>query len=439
MKSAEAWVLSYLVNSLWQIPLLFAAGWLAARAARVVGAAAEHRVWVGVLLLQSVLPAVSMFLPGWLRGALFSTTGGLRAADDGVSVVMGTGMNAVTCSLSLRVLIVLVFGYALLCVYFAVRFAVRCVRLRTMRREAVALMLWAESATAWAQCSARFGVNGAVIASSTTVRGPVTLGIWSKLMLLPADMLSELDAEDFCSVIAHEMAHMRRNDFVKNLMYEIVAIPVSYHPMLWLTRKHVTESREMVCDAMAAEVTGRHAYGQSLLRMASFVSGATMRVPHAIGIFDADVLERRVMKMAEKQKKAGWVGRLAVAAACAALTAGACGPALALSLHANDLEAVSSAGGVSVPSSVMAGNRIGGVNPKYPVDAKKARVQGTVVLKATIGADGNVGNLDVVSGPQLLRQSSLDAVKTWKYKPYLLNGNPVVVETRINIVYSLAK
>ncbi len=59
MKDFESWLLTYLLNSLWQIPLLFAAGWLAARALRPAGAAAEHRVWVSVLLLQCLLPACS--------------------------------------------------------------------------------------------------------------------------------------------------------------------------------------------------------------------------------------------------------------------------------------------------------------------------------------------------------------------------------------------
>lgn len=67
MKSLESWILSYLLNSLWQVPLLFAAGWVGARALRPAGVRAEHRVWVSVLLLQSVLPACSTMPLDWLR------------------------------------------------------------------------------------------------------------------------------------------------------------------------------------------------------------------------------------------------------------------------------------------------------------------------------------------------------------------------------------
>ena len=67
MRNFEFWILAYLLNSLWQVPLLFAAGWLAARALRSAGAEAEHRVWVITLVLQSLLPAVSIFPFDWLR------------------------------------------------------------------------------------------------------------------------------------------------------------------------------------------------------------------------------------------------------------------------------------------------------------------------------------------------------------------------------------
>ncbi|MGA9062955.1 MAG: TonB family protein [Terracidiphilus sp.] len=75
--------------------------------------------------------------------------------------------------------------------------------------------------------------------------------------------------------------------------------------------------------------------------------------------------------------------------------------------------------------------------PVYPVDAKKAHVQGTVVLKAVIGTDGTIKELTVVSGPEMLRQAALDAVRQWRYKPYLLNDEPVEVGTTINIIFML--
>ena len=79
------------------------------------------------------------------------------------------------------------------------------------------------------------------------------------------------------------------------------------------------------------------------------------------------------------------------------------------------------------------------VTPKYPQEAKDARIQGTVVLDAIISKTGAVDSLRVVSGPKELQQSTLDAVRQWAYRPFLLNGAPVEVETTINVMYTLRK
>ena len=75
--------------------------------------------------------------------------------------------------------------------------------------------------------------------------------------------------------------------------------------------------------------------------------------------------------------------------------------------------------------------------PVYPAVALAAGVSGTVVLAATISKAGTIVNLRVVSGPPMLRQAALDAVSGWRYRPYLLNGQPVDVETTINVIFSL--
>jgi TonB family protein len=90
-----------------------------------------------------------------------------------------------------------------------------------------------------------------------------------------------------------------------------------------------------------------------------------------------------------------------------------------------------------LPGAVTAGRRISGDVPEYPFTAKQAHIQGTVALWAEIGKDGTIHHLEVISGPSTLQQSALDAVKTWRYIPYLLNGEPVEVETQVNVVYEL--
>jgi protein TonB len=67
------------------------------------------------------------------------------------------------------------------------------------------------------------------------------------------------------------------------------------------------------------------------------------------------------------------------------------------------------------------------------------RVEGTVELAATISKTGTIANLRVVSGPPALQQAAFDAVSNWRYRPYLLNGQPVDVETTVNVVFSLQR
>jgi periplasmic protein TonB len=77
------------------------------------------------------------------------------------------------------------------------------------------------------------------------------------------------------------------------------------------------------------------------------------------------------------------------------------------------------------------------VNPVYPPTAKRAHVQGTVVLHAIIGKDGKVNQLAYVSGPAMLLSATMNAVRQWKYKPFLVNGEPVEVDTIIVFTFTL--
>jgi len=91
---------------------------------------------------------------------------------------------------------------------------------------------------------------------------------------------------------------------------------------------------------------------------------------------------------------------------------------------------------VRVSSGVMQTLLIKKVQPEYPADAR--RIEGTVVLKAIIDKDGNVANLQLISGHPMLAPAAIDAVKQWKYRPYLLNGSPMEVETQVQVNFTLA-
>jgi periplasmic protein TonB len=93
---------------------------------------------------------------------------------------------------------------------------------------------------------------------------------------------------------------------------------------------------------------------------------------------------------------------------------------------------------IAVSAGVIAGNKLGGTAPQYPPIAKAAKIQGTVVLQVEISTAGTIENLNVISGPPMLQQSALEAVKTYRYKPYLLHGEPVIVDSQVSVVYKLS-
>lgn len=92
---------------------------------------------------------------------------------------------------------------------------------------------------------------------------------------------------------------------------------------------------------------------------------------------------------------------------------------------------------VRVSQGVSQGLLTTKMEPEYPDVARKARIQGTVLLKTTIDTNGDVEEVNLISGHPLLAPAAIDAVKHWKYKPYLLNGRAVKVETTVSVVFQL--
>jgi TonB family protein len=135
------------------------------------------------------------------------------------------------------------------------------------------------------------------------------------------------------------------------------------------------------------------------------------------------------------------------------LFASVAGPVAVGLVHASESPGESEARSVTVASSdqgaehasvqaskqEMMGLIVKKVNPQYPEAARKAHIQGEVVLRATIGTKGNVENLQVVSGPAELTPAAVEAVKQWKYRPYRKDGRAVEVETDITVNFTLAE
>ena len=448
MSTFLSWPLDYILNSIWQVPLIFAAAWIAARLARPNGPRMEHRIWVFALIAETILPAVHLNLTS-LGQQLYAAI--VHAWDWGLGRNLNTGnvrvivgLGAVSTSglhLSFVLLAAVEIAYACTLVYFAVRLALGLWKTSRMQREAQALPVTGELAEKFAHNRIQSKSTHLIhVAVSSLVTGPVTLGILRRVLLLPPGFLSRVTEADLDAVLAHELAHIERRDFAKNLFYGFLSLPIAYHPALWLTTARLAESREMVCDETAASsIAGRDSYARALLRLASMLTEPMpIRTLHAIGIFDANIFERRIMSLTQKRTPLAPARRIALTASCIVLGIAACASALALRMNVSPAVAqTESPKKIHVKADAL--KIVTQVNPVYPVEAKEARIEGAVLLDVQISKEGVPTNINVQKGPKELQKSAMDAVGQWRWQPFLLNGEPIEVESTVTVVYSLAK
>ncbi|MGA9814771.1 MAG: cbb3-type cytochrome c oxidase subunit I [Terriglobales bacterium] len=137
------------------------------------------------------------------------------------------------------------------------------------------------------------GVEPVPILCSLEGRGPATLGICNPVLVLPEWFFSKASEDELSSTLGHELAHVRRHDFILNLAYEILMLPLCFHPAAALIKNRIDQTREFACDEIAAESlpTGTQ-YARSLLRIAQSMASKQRptTVGYALGLFDTNTL-----------------------------------------------------------------------------------------------------------------------------------------------------
>jgi TonB family protein len=174
------------------------------------------------------------------------------------------------------------------------------------------------------------------------------------------------------------------------------------------------------------------------------VTRAPARTFHAIGIFDANAFERRVMNLTKSYEEIRGARRFAVAAACVVVGVATCASALALRMEtpapmlASTEQQAASPARLKVKASILAGQLLTHKNPAYPAQARADGISGAVILSVTINKDGEPINVAVKTGVRDdLDEAAVTAVQQWRWKPYLLNGEPVEVDSTVTINYSI--
>jgi TonB family protein len=161
-------------------------------------------------------------------------------------------------------------------------------------------------------CATR-ALNPAILWSEQTP-GPLTVGALHGAIILPTNLRDEGSTEDLEAALAHEMAHVCRFDYLCNLVCELLLLPIAFHPLTWLLKRRLAEARELACDELAAQVLDPSRYARSLVHIANQISSrasARLKLDYTLGVFDANILEERVMTLL-KPRASGRLAQLSV-------------------------------------------------------------------------------------------------------------------------------
>jgi len=201
-----------------------------------------------------------------------------------------------------------------------------------------------------ARCRQQTGVRKVRFLSSTSVPAPVTVRTAPAVVVLPEKLLRESDEAILTSAIGHELVHVKRLDYLLNVLYRLLYIPLSFHPAAALIKRRIDQTRELRCDEVVTEcLLSRTAYARSLVELAGAAHAFRRPATIAVGIADADILEERIMSMLKKP-------RISSARRIVLLTAGTlilAVPCIAAAPYAMHLSVTTAAAAVAVPNVAL--------------------------------------------------------------------------------------
>ncbi|MEP6848565.1 MAG: M56 family metallopeptidase [Acidobacteriota bacterium] len=310
MQAINNWFMFVLVNSVWQMTAIVLVALACDRLLRGTRAGFRHVLWVTTLVLCFGLPVFSSIDLGRLRSSkgepVIPAPGQLAGTESKVAeIVTAPELNASWKSLAVSepIVIVLFAAYLMLMGYRSIKLLAAFRRARSIRRDSFAND-WNESeAKLIEDCKSTFRVGDVEIFCSASVSSPITIGAVRPVIVLPEHLVHEADGSILISALGHELNHVRRRDYLKNLLYELIYLPISFHPAAALVKRRIRETRELVCDEYVTETMVEPAvYARSLVSIAGMAMDLGRTASITIGILDDDVLEKRIMKILNRPK-----------------------------------------------------------------------------------------------------------------------------------------
>jgi beta-lactamase regulating signal transducer with metallopeptidase domain/cell division septation protein DedD len=334
METISRYLLTFLLNSIWQIALVAGVAMLAARLMRNGPASHRHMVWVAALIAAVLLPLASLRSAGRIAGSAFSAPGAPQLTRPmSVSGTLPAETNsppAPSRTISYAQTTASIFAGAYL-LFLAVRLVrlvrawIRTVEIRGRSAPTDPPLLVRQ---AWTRCLEAFRMSRVELRSSPDVTSPVVAGAWRKSVILPEVLFSSEDQDVLTTAIGHEMAHLARHDFALKLLYEILYLPIAFHPASWLILRGLEETREVSCDELVTQkLLDPAVYARSIMNIAAVMT-ALPEPGYTLGVFDRDILEQRIRRLVHRphvnMKRARLVlaGALSAVALCAVIASG---------------------------------------------------------------------------------------------------------------------
>jgi beta-lactamase regulating signal transducer with metallopeptidase domain len=306
MKIVSSFAFAYVLNAVWEVSLLVLAAEATIRMLRGMRAAVTHRIWVGCLFLAITLPALSFVRqPGHGFGSInvTSTNHAFLSTIERIDKQAPAHFEHESGSgFPWRVVVsnAVCLLYLASILFPVLRLARGLIFMRNLLRTAEPALLSPDLHKAWKACLATFELTEVQVWSSISLSSPATLTWRKPIVILPKDLRGAGPGE-IVAAFCHELAHVRRQDFALNLLYETVAAVLFFHPAMHWILHRLKESRELVCDDLAAKaMAGKSIYATSLLLLAQRMSPPEFRLTSMLGVFDTQLLEKRVSNLMAK-------------------------------------------------------------------------------------------------------------------------------------------
>jgi len=310
MRISSQLLLNFLLNAAWQIALITALASVGAWLLRSSSARYRHWLWVGAFCLAFLVPvatAIRVYFetttPALIGPVTVREPFPLRSLEQAVP---GHETSPFAFSLNSDLVFVLLGVYGIFVLYRIFKLAQAWHVTRSIKRSALELAADDNIAAIINKCESDLetGSRRIRVMRSETLPVPVTMGLAQPVIILPEALLREGNTELLTSAIGHEFIHVARNDYVLNFLYELLYVPLAFHPAAALLRRRIKQTRELCCDELvAARILNAEVYARSLLQLAGSAPALRqLSVTTTVGIADADILEARIMSLLTKPK-----------------------------------------------------------------------------------------------------------------------------------------